>query len=118
MFLVVAVGTASIGASISHENFWATAGTAVAVLAGLFDLLWNVDVLARLHSGLRSRCYDLLARLEAGGSPATIRTELLRIIGEEPPLCVPLMPLPLIERLMQWGAIKGKNISLKIGGFS
>ena len=85
MFIVVAVGTASIGASLSTENAWATAGTAVAVLAGLVDLLWNVDGLARLHSSLRRRSYDLLARLEAGESLNTIKPEYIRIIADEPP---------------------------------
>ena len=50
MFIVVAVGTASIGASLVKENKYATIGTAIAVLAGLFDLLWNIDGMARLHS--------------------------------------------------------------------
>ncbi len=113
MFLVVAVGTASIGASISHENFWATAGTAVAVLAGLFDLLWNVDGMARLHSGLRSRCYDLLARLEAGESPATIRTELLRIVGEEPPAMYAVDAIAFNRAVDAMGRDQGQKYQLK-----
>lgn len=85
MFIVVAVGTASIGASLVQDNLFATAGTAAAVLAGLIDLLWNVDGMARLHSSLRRRCYDLLARLEAKESLDGLNAEFLRIIADEPP---------------------------------
>ena len=85
MFVVVAVGTASIGASLVQENRYATIGTAIAVLAGLFDLLWDIDGMARLHSSLRRRCFDLLARLEANESLEAIRAEYIRIIADEPP---------------------------------
>jgi hypothetical protein len=85
MFIVVAVGTASIGASLALDSRYANAGTAVAVLAGLVDLLWNVDGMARLHSSLRRRCYDLLARLEANEQLEGIRAEFIRIIADEPP---------------------------------
>jgi hypothetical protein len=85
MFLVVVVGTASIGASLAQENKIATIGTAVAVLAGLVDLLWNIDGMARLHSSLRRRCFDLLARLEANESVDGVRAEFVRIIADEPP---------------------------------
>ena len=78
MFIVVAVGTASIGASLVQENRYATIGTAIAVLAGLLDLLWNIDGMARLHSSLRRRCYDLLARLEANEALDGIRAEYVR----------------------------------------
>jgi len=86
MFIVVAVGTASIGASLVKETtHWATAGTAIAVLAGLVDLLWNVDGMARLHSTLRRRCFDLLARMEADEEIKGIKAEYVRIIADEPP---------------------------------
>jgi hypothetical protein len=85
MFVVVVVGTASIGASLAQENKVATIGTAAAVLAGLVDLLWNVDGMARLHSSLRRRCYDLLARLEANEPVDGVRSEYVRIIADEPP---------------------------------
>jgi hypothetical protein len=51
MFLVVALGTASIGGTLATDSKWATAGTAIAVLADLLDPLWNVDGNARLHLG-------------------------------------------------------------------
>lgn len=85
MFIVVVIGTASIGASLAKENQWATLGTALAVFAGLVDLLWDVDGMARRHSTLRRRCFDLLARLEANKSIDGIRAEYIRIIADEPP---------------------------------
>jgi hypothetical protein len=85
MFIVVVVGTASIGASLAKENEYATLGTALAVLAGLIDLLWDVDGMARLHSTLRRRCFDLLARLEANENLDGIRAEFVRVIADEPP---------------------------------
>jgi hypothetical protein len=85
MFIVVVVGTLSAGASLAKENEWATIGTAIAVLAGLVDLLWDVDGNARLHSTLRRRCFDLLARLEADEELKSIKAEYIRIIADEPP---------------------------------
>ena len=85
MAVVVIVGTFSIGSSLTSENYLATIGTAVAVLAGLIDILWDVDGLARLHSDLRRRSYDLLARLEAGEPVQRIEVEFIRIVAEEPP---------------------------------
>lgn len=85
MFVVVVIGTVSIGASLAKENEWATLGTAFAVLAGLIDLLWDVDGMARRHSTLRRRCFDLLARLEANESVDSIRAEYVRIVADEPP---------------------------------
>jgi hypothetical protein len=85
MFVVVALGTMSIGASLAHENIWATLGTLVAVLAGLIDVFWNVDGLAREHSTLRRRCYDLLARMEAGEPVKALQAEYTRIVADEPP---------------------------------
>ena len=85
MFIVIAVGTLSIGASLAKENIWATVGTLIAVLAGLIDVVWNVDGLAREHSTLRRRCYDLLARMEAGEEITTLQAEYTRIIANEPP---------------------------------
>ncbi len=85
MFIVVVVGTGAAGASLVQENKYATIGTAIAVFAGLVDLLWNIDGMARLHSSLRRRCYDLLARLEANEPLEAIRAEYVRIIADEPP---------------------------------
>jgi hypothetical protein len=85
MFVVVVVGTLSAGASLARDSRTATIGTAIAVLAGLTDLLWNVDGMARLHSTLRRRCFDLLARLEADESLAGIKAEFVRIVADEPP---------------------------------
>lgn len=85
MFVVVAVGTASIGASLALDSPYANVGTAVAVLSGLIDLLWDVDGMARRHSSLRRRCYDLLARLEANEKLEGIRAEFIRVIADEPP---------------------------------
>jgi hypothetical protein len=89
MFLIVALGTGAFGASLTGgDERWhlvITVCTGIATLAGLIDLLWNVDGNARDHTRLRARCYDLLARLEANESPALIRQEFLRLVGEEPP---------------------------------
>jgi hypothetical protein len=89
MFLVVALGTGAFGASLAGgEERWHVAISVfagVATLAGLIDLLWNVDGNARDHTRLRSRCYDLLARLEGNEAPALVRQEFLRLVGEEPP---------------------------------
>jgi len=85
MFIVVALGTLSIGASLAHENIWASLGTLIAVLAGLIDIVWNVDGLARQHSTLRRRCYDLLARMEYGEPIKALQAEYTRMIADEPP---------------------------------
>jgi hypothetical protein len=85
MFIVVALGTLSIGASLAHENIWASLGTLIAVLAGLVDVVWNVDGLAREHSILRRRCYDLLARMEAGEPMTVLQPAFARVIADEPP---------------------------------
>ena len=85
MFIVVALGTLSIGASLAHENIWASLGTLIAVLAGLFDVVWNVDGLAREHSILRRRCYDLLARMEAGEPLDVLQAAFARVVADEPP---------------------------------
>jgi hypothetical protein len=85
MFLVVALGTAAIGSAVTHDNIYATVGTGLAVLAGLVDLVWDVDGRARLHSDLRRRSYDLLARLEANEDIRAIEVEFVRLVGDEPP---------------------------------
>jgi hypothetical protein len=85
MFVVVALGTASIGASLRLDSPYANIGTAIAVLAGLIDLLWDVDGNARRHSNLRRRCFDLLARLEANENLDGIKAEFVRIVADEPP---------------------------------
>ena len=85
MFFVVAFGTAAIGSTATTDNWLATAGTAVAVFAGLVDILWDVDGRARLHSDLRRRSFDLLARLEGGEDVQRIEVEFVRLVAEEPP---------------------------------
>ena len=110
MFVVVAVGTASIGASLVHDNLWATAGTAAAVLAGLIDLLWNVDGMARLHSGLRRRCFDLLARLEAKEPLDRLQAEYIRIIADEPPAMHAVNALAFNAAVDAMGRPKGPQI--------
>ncbi len=85
MSIVVIVGTFAIGSSLTAENLLATYGTAIAVLAGLIDVLWNIDGLARLHSDLRRRSYDLLARLEAGEPIERIGVDFIRLVAAEPP---------------------------------
>jgi hypothetical protein len=85
MFIVIAVGTVSVGASMAHDSKLATYGTLVAVLAGLIDVVWNVDGLAREHSILRRRCYDLLARMVAGEPLIALQAGYTRIIADEPP---------------------------------
>jgi hypothetical protein len=91
MFIVVFFGTLSIGASLAiylssgHDNIWPTAGTFVAVVAGLVDVVWNIDGLAREHSILRRRCYDLVARMQAGEPIDSLQAAFTRIIADEPP---------------------------------
>jgi hypothetical protein len=89
MFLIIALGTGAFGASLTggdeRWHLFITICAGIATLAGLIDLLWNVDGNARDHTRLRSRCYDLLARLDANEPPALIRQEFLRLVGEEPP---------------------------------
>ena len=85
MFLVIAIGTVSLGASLVSDNRLALAGTGIAVLAGLIDVHWNIDGMARLHSALRRRSYDLLARLEANEPIHSINAEFIRIVADEPP---------------------------------
>ena len=45
----------------------------------------DVDGRARLHSDLRRRSYDLLARLEAGEDIQQIEVEFIRLVAAEPP---------------------------------
>jgi hypothetical protein len=91
MFVVVFGGTLSIGASLAiylsqgHDNIWPVAGTLAAVIAGLVDVVWNIDGLAREHGILRRRCYDLIARSQAGESPASLQAAFTRIVADEPP---------------------------------
>jgi hypothetical protein len=91
MFIVVVFGTLSIGASLAiylssgHDNIWPTVGTLIAVLAGLVDVVWNVDGLAREHSALRRRCYDLVARMQAGEPTNSLQAAFTRIVADEPP---------------------------------
>lgn len=112
MFVVVAVGTASIGASLASDSPYANIGTGVAVLAGLVDLLWNVDGMARLHSSLRRRCYDLLARLEANERLESIRAEFVRIIADEPPAMHAVNALAFNAAVDAMGRPKGQKYKL------
>jgi hypothetical protein len=91
MFVVVAVGTFAAGMSLAtwlsqtHDSIYPVLGTSGAVLAGLIDLVWDVDGRARLHASLRRKCFDLLARLRAGESEDNIDAELIRTYADEPP---------------------------------
>jgi hypothetical protein len=62
MFLVVALGTGAFGASLAGgEERWHVAISVfagVATLAGLIDLLWNVDGNARDHTRLAVDAMD------------------------------------------------------------
>jgi hypothetical protein len=76
MFIVVFFGTLSIGASLAiylssgHDNIWPTVGTLVAVVAGLVDVVWNIDGLAREHSILRRRLNSISVKgLRTSGWP-------------------------------------------------
>jgi hypothetical protein len=85
MFLVVFLGTTALGISIVSDSKWALAATFVATISGLIDLLWDVDGKARLHSSLRRRSYDLLARIEAGEDTKRIKVEFMHLVADEPP---------------------------------
>jgi hypothetical protein len=113
MFLVVAFGTGSFGASLTGgDERWHLAITvcaAIATLAGLVDLLWNVDGNARDHTRLR----DLAARLEASESPALLRSELLRMVGEEPPAMYAVDALAFNRAVDAMGRPPGQKYFLK-----
>jgi hypothetical protein len=91
MFTIVLGGTLSIGASLAsflqhgHDSFWPIIGTLVAVVLGLLDLVWNLDGLAREHSVLRRRCFDLIARMQAKEPDDALQAAFTRIIADEPP---------------------------------
>jgi hypothetical protein len=114
MFLVVAVGTLSAGASMAAENRLATYGTLFAVLAGLIDIVWNVDGLAREHSTLRRRSYDLLARLEAGEPINVLRAEYVRILADEPPTMHAVNALAFNMAVDAMGRTKEQKYSLQL----
>jgi hypothetical protein len=86
MFVVVLSGTTTFGAIMQAGGgtlaMWASL---IATTAGVIDLVFELDTKARLHSTLKGRMFDILARCEIAADSRDLDMEMTRIYANEPP---------------------------------
>lgn len=83
-FIIIVCGASAIGGLFDIPKWLA----AISVVAATFQLVADFAVLARQHSYLQRRCYELLAQLDSIASPEEleeIKEKLTLLYGEEPP---------------------------------
>jgi hypothetical protein len=80
MFFVVLLGTAAFGDLFGQNRILA----ALAAMAGLVDLVFDVSGKARAHAQLRRHSFELLASLQDGGNVGQVQSRLTATYGEEP----------------------------------
>jgi hypothetical protein len=82
LFFVVLFGTAAV-APIRDHFWWVPALSAA---AGLVNLVFDVNGVARLHASLRQRLYTLLSDVEFGEDCKTLEKRLILIYADESPI--------------------------------
>lgn len=86
MFIVVLSGTTAFGAVMNAGgNKLAMWASLLATVAGVADLVFELDTKARLHAKLKGRMFDILARCEVAQDCRDLDMEMTRIYADEPP---------------------------------
>ena len=112
MFIVVIFGASAL--TPARDRFpWIPALTAV---AGLANLVFDINGAARIHSSLRQRLYSILADAAVNQDVASLEKQLILVYADEPPIMYAVNAVAYNNAMLSFD--RPKQELMKIGLFA
>jgi hypothetical protein len=99
MFVIVIFGASAL-TPIREKYSWIPAITAI---AGLANLVFDIDGSARVHSSLRQRLYNILADTEVSSDLAQLERQLILVYADEPPVMYAVNAVAYNNAMLSYG---------------